>query len=256
MSIRGVLLDLSGVLYVGNKLLPNALESMDLLRKLEIPHCFITNTTRSTRNNLLISLAKKGIDIPEDSLFTAPLAAQQYIKNHNLTPFLLIHPDLHPEFSEFTGQQYDAVLLGDAGSAFTYENLNTAFRILLDGAKFIAMGDNRYFKEEAGFSLDAGPFVRALEFACQSSATVVGKPSKEFFLSAIKDFGCLPEQVVMIGDDVEADINGATAAKLQGILVQTGKYRDNDDQRITSPSTKIVKNIGDAVAWIAEQYSG
>ena len=146
-------------------------------------------------------------------------------------------------------------MLGDAGTGFTYENLNTAFRILLGGAKFIAMGDNRYFKEEDGFSLDAGPFVHALEYACKTNATVIGKPSKEFFLNAIKDFECSPDQVVMIGDDVEADVNGATAASLRAILVQTGKYRKNDEHRIADPSTKVAKDIGEAVAWIANEYS-
>ena len=255
MSIQGVLLDLSGVLYIGNKLLPNALQSIDLLRKLDIPHRFITNTTRRTRDDLLSSLSNKGLEIPKQQLFTAPLAARQFLIEHNLNPFLLIHENLYPEFSEFTDTNYNAVLLGDAGTGFTYENLNTAFRILLGGAKFIAMGDNRYFKEEDGFSLDAGPFVHALEFACETNAIVIGKPSKDFFSSAIKDFGCLPDEVVMIGDDVEADVNGATAARLQAILVQTGKYRENDDQRITDPSTKIAKDIGEAVSWIASEYS-
>ena len=236
-------------------MLPNALQSIDLLHKLDIPHRFITNTTRRTREDLLSSLSKKGLKIPKQQLFTAPLAARRYIIEHDLNPFFLIHQNLYPEFSGFTAKDYNAVLLGDAGTGFTYENLNTAFRILLGGAKFIAMGDNRYFKEEDGFSLDAGPFVHALEYACKTNATVIGKPSKEFFLNAIKDFECSPDQVVMIGDDVEADVNGATAASLRAILVQTGKYRKNDEHRIADPSTKVAKDIGEAVAWIANEYS-
>ena len=252
--VQGVLLDLSGVLYVGDKLLPNALQSLEILHRKSMPHRFITNTTRRTRNDLLKSLSVKGLDIPKQQLFTAPLAARQYIKDHNLNPYLLIHPNLLSEFTEFKQQNYNAVLLGDAGSSFTYETLNTAFRVLLNGAAFIAMGDNRYFKEEDGLSLDVGPFVRALELASDVKEKILGKPAKEFFLTAIKDFNCPPDQVVMVGDDVEADINGATAAGLQAILVKTGKYRADDDQRIRDPATRIAKHIEQAIDWISTEY--
>ena len=251
--INGVLLDLSGVLYVGNNLLPHALESLDVLEKQNIPLRFITNTTRSTRDNLLKSLSTKGLNISKEKLFTAPMAARQYIINHKLSPYLLIHPNLRPEFAKFKNQKFDTVLVGDAGQSFTYEAMNTAFRILLDGAEFLAMGDNRYFKEEDGFSLDAGPFVYALEFASVTKATILGKPKKDFFLEAIKDFNSSPEQVVMIGDDVEADINGASAAGLQAILVKTGKYREQDDQKIQDPTTRIVDHIGQAAEWICKE---
>lgn len=252
--VKGVLLDLSGVLYVGNKLLPNALLSLDLLNKKNIPLRFITNTTRSTRDDLLKKLSTKGLKIPIEQLFTAPLAARQYIKDHELNPYLLIHPDLRPEFSDFNNQIFDSVLVGDAGSSFTYQTLNTAFRILLNETKLLAMGDNRYFKEEDGFSLDAGPFVHALEYASGTNATILGKPAKEFFLAAIKQFHCDPNQVVMVGDDVDADVNGALSAGLQAILVQTGKYRSSDDQRIQNASTHIVADIGKAVDLIISEY--
>ena len=128
--------------------------------------------------------------------------------------------------------------------------MNKAFRILLNGNKLLAMADNRYFKEEDDFSLDAGPFVHALAFASGAKTTVIGKPSKEFFLAAIKDFDCTPNEVVMVGDDVEADVNGALSAGLQAILVKTGKYRDSDEQRIQDASANIVSDIGEAVELI------
>ena len=252
--VKGVLLDLSGVLYIGNKLLPNALSSVNSLNKQNIPIRFITNTTRSTRDDLLKKLSNKGLKIPKEQLFTAPLAAHQYIKAKKLTPYLLIHPNLRPEFSDFYNENFDSVLLGDAGLEFTYEKLNKAFRILFEGAPLYAMGDNRYFKEEDGISLDAGPFVHALEYACGARATVLGKPAKEFFLQAIKDFHCTPDQVVMVGDDVDADVNGALFAGLQAILVQTGKYRPPDNQRIQDSSTQVVADIGEAVNLIMSKY--
>ncbi len=251
--VKGVLLDLSGVVYIGKKLLPNALASIELLKKHNLPVRFITNTTRSTRNEILDKLIAMGLNIEKQQLFTAPLAALQYLQDNKLNPYLLIHPNLYPEFSDLNHQNFDSVLVGDAGQSFTYENLNTAFRILFDGATLIAMGDNRYFKDEEGFNLDAGPFVHALKYASGANATILGKPAKEFFLTASRDFHCTPDEVVMVGDDVDADVNGALTAGLQAILVQTGKYRTTDDQHIQNSSARIAADIGAAVDMIISQ---
>ncbi len=252
--IKGVLLDLSGVIYIGDHLIEGALKAINKLHANHIALRFITNTTRSTRTAIVTKLASMNLDIPKDQIFTAPMAAKSYAKENNLHPYLLIHPNLLPEFSEFDDQNFDSVLLGDAGSSFTYESLNKAFRILFTGKPLIAMGENRYFKEADGFSLDAGPFVRALETASGINAIVLGKPAKEFFLQAIKDFNCSPKQVVMVGDDVEADVNGALSAGLQSILVQTGKYRSSDDQLIQNASARIASDIGTAVDMILNEH--
>ncbi|WP_287323374.1 HAD-IA family hydrolase, partial [Mesorhizobium sp.] len=84
---------------------------------------------------------------------------------------------------------------------------------------------NRTFRDADGeLSLDAGPFVAALEFASLKRATVLGKPSSEFFLSALASMDCPPDQAIMVGDDAEADIAGALSAGLSGaLLVRTGK---------------------------------
>ncbi len=252
--IKGVLLDLSGVVYIGDHLIEGALKAIHKLHANHIPIRFITNTTRSPHSAIITKLASMHLDIPKDQLFTAPVAAKRYVKENCLNPYLLIHPNLLPEFSEFFDQPFDSVLLGDAGSSFTYDSLNQAFRILFTGKPLIAMGENRYFKEADGFSLDAGPFVRALETASGVKAIVLGKPAKEFFLQAIKDFNCSPKQVVMVGDDVEADVNGALSAGLQSILVQTGKYRSSDDQLIKNTSARIATDISTAVDVILKEY--
>lgn len=252
MMIKGVLLDLSGVLYIGNQPLPGAIDAVQYLAKSGLPIRYITNTTRSPRSAILKKLAAMKLKVAQNELFTAPVAAHNYIKRNGLSPYLLLHADLLPEFSEFDRKNFDSVLLGDAGRGFTYEKLNEAFRLLFNGAPLLAMGDNRYFKEEDGFSLDAGPFLHALEMASGVKATVLGKPAKEFFLEAIQEFDCPPGEVVMVGDDVEADINGACEAGLQAILVQTGKYRSSDDQCIRNPGVRIAEHITQAVNWIAQ----
>lgn len=250
--IKGVLLDLSGVIYIGDHLIPGALKAVDQLHRNNLPIRFITNTTRSIRQSILDNLKRMGLSIEPAEVFTAPLAARDYIESRGLHPYLLIHPALMSDFAEVRDTPFDAVLVGDAGHEFTYANMNTAFRLLLEGAPLLAMGNNRYFKETDGFSLDIGPFVTALEYAAETQATILGKPAKTFFDAAVSALSCKAEETIMVGDDAVADVGGALSAGLQGILVKTGKYRADDENKIQQCGAHTVDDISAAVKWILE----
>lgn len=245
--IKGVLLDLSGTIYVGDELLPRAFEAVQRLHEANIPLRYITNTSRSPRRKILHKLLKMGFVVSEDEIFTAPVAMQDYLREHHLSPWLLAHPDIEEEFEEFINGRPNAVVLCDAAEAFTYDKLNQAFRVLLNGACLLAVGDNRYFKEDDGMSLDAGPFVRALEYASESEAIILGKPSPAFFHAATTQLGCLPGEVLMVGDDVFSDVNGALRAGLKAALVQTGKYLPGDERKIAAPGACFCSDLFDAV---------
>lgn len=248
--IRGVLLDLSGVLYIGNKPVPGAVEAVQQLSGAGIPIRYITNTTRKSSSAILKQLANMQFEVKPDELFTAPAAAKDYLEKNHLVPCLLIHPNLEDEFTEYKNNlDINAVLVGDAEDSFTYKKMNEAFRYIRDGATFLALGVNRYFRDGNQFSLDAGPFVKALEFASGQIPIVIGKPSREFYLSAVNSTGCDPEEVIMVGDDVESDVLGAVDAGLHGILVQTGKYSQGDEKKL-SANASLKKDISAAVDYI------
>lgn len=248
--IDGVLLDLSGVLHVGTKALPRAVTALQRLRNSGLPLRFVTNTTRSTRGVVGQAMRRLGFDIDDEEIFTAPRAGRAYIDAHGLRPLLIIHPGVEQEFAGVAQQQPNAVLVGDAGEAFDYRHLNRAFRLLMEGAPLLALGRNRYFRDDDGFNLDAGPFVAALEYAADVRATVLGKPAVEFYHSAVDALGCPPERVVMVGDDVDADVLGAAAAGLRGILVRTGKYRASDEVALDGVGTVACADLAAAVEWI------
>jgi len=248
--IRGVLLDLSGVLYQGDRALPGAVAAVERLRAASLPTRFITNITRKGSREVLGKLAAMGFDIAPDDLLSAPIAAHRYLEDRGLHPYFLVHPALEAEFADLVGDSPDAVLVGDAADGFTYAALNRAFRLLLDGAPLLAMGNNRYFREGDGLSLDIGPFVAALEYASGMTATILGKPAPAFFHAAVASLGCAPDQTVMVGDDALADVDGALAAGIAAILVQTGKYRPGDEDQITRPGAVVVPDVAAAVDWI------
>jgi len=248
--IRGVLLDLSGVLYQGDRALPGAVAAVARLRAVALPIRFITNITRQGSREVLRHLAAMGFEIPPQDLFSAPVAARRYLEERSLHPYLLVHPALENELADLAGDPPDAVLVGDAADGFTYAALNRAFRLLVEGAPLLAMGNNRYFREGDGLSLDIGPFVAALEYASGATATTLGKPAPAFFHTALESLGCAPDEAVMVGDDALADVDGALGAGIPAILVQTGKYRPGDEDQITHPGAVVVRDVAAAADWI------
>ena len=248
--IHGVLFDLEGVLYIGGHPLPGAREALLSLRAAEIPVRFITNSTRLTRSAIRNRLARMGLDVSLQHLFTPVVAARNYLIARKLTPHLLVHPDIRGEFADLMGGPPGAVLLGDASNTFDYEALNQCFRLLLDGLPLLSMGSNRYFREEHQLNLDIGPFMVALEYAAELEAVVLGKPSPEFFLAAVNSLNLPPQDVVMIGDDAEMDVCGALAAGLHGVLVRTGKYRSSDEAKVVPHGGRVFDDLDAVIDYI------
>lgn len=247
--LRTVLLDLGGVFYEGSRLIPGALEALARLRSSGLALRFVTNTTRQSRASLLQELTGRGLAIAEAELLTPAAAARDLLLSRGLRPLLLIHPDLAPDFAGLDTTNPNAVVVGDAGDHFSYAGLNQAFRLLQRGAPLLALGRNRYFQDGDGLSLDAGPFVAALEYAAGAQAELLGKPAPALFAAALRGPACQPAEAVMIGDDVEADVNGAIDAGLRGILVKTGKYRPGDESRL-KPGGTVADDIGAAVTML------
>ncbi len=250
--IKGVLLDLSGTVYLDDELLPGAVVAIERLHARHIPLRYLTNTSRRSRRTMVKKLRSMGLSIAEEDVFTAPRAVRDYLLEHQFTPWLLVHPEVEEEFADLVGEEPDAVVLGDAANAFSYANLNAAFRLLLDGARLLAVGDNRYFRERDGMSLDAGPFVAALEYATGCQAIILGKPSPAFFHAAASELGCRPQEILMIGDDVLSDVNGALKAGMKAALVRTGKYRPGDEQQICAPGACVCADLLEAVEGLVQ----
>jgi len=229
--LKAILFDISGVLHVDNHPIRGAVELIQQLRQQKIPLRFVTNTSRSTSEAILDSLTRMGFELTQADIFSAPVAVKQICERRGLRPYCLIHPELEPEFASLNQQDPNAVVIADAAERFDYAHLNKAFSLLINGAPLLGIGRNRYFKTAGSLQLDAGPFIQALEYAADTEAEILGKPAAGFFHAAVDSLGCRPEDVLMIGDDVEADINGAMEAGLQACLVRTGKYLPGDENK-------------------------
>lgn len=236
-SISAVFLDLSGVLYDGDKVITGAPEAVARLREGGLTLRFVTNTATKSRQQILDKLQQLGFQLTAEELFTAPDAALAYLRDHRLTPYALVHPNIKPEF-EFPGEP-DAVVLGDAREDLNYTNLNRAFRLAKAGCPLIAIGENKYFREGNNLCLDAGAFVHALAWAADVTPVIMGKPSVDFFAQVVASTGLEAQQCLMVGDDVLGDVEGALQAGLQARLVRTGKYQSDDEEKLNPPAQAL-----------------
>ena len=244
--IDALLLDLSGVLYDGDSIIPGALQAVERVQHSGLEVRFITNTSQKTRVNLLQHLRAFSFEVEQSQLFTAVDAARQWLQQRDLRPFCLVHENIEGEFADFEQRDPNAVLVADAAEGFNYRNLNRAFQLCMAGAPLLGVGYNRYFKSGDQLLLDAGAFIKAIEFGAAVEATIVGKPSGEFFRQVIASTSTRAGRALMVGDDVFGDVEGALHAGMQACLVRTGKYRAGDEEKI-SGDFHTVDSIEEAV---------
>jgi len=238
-SVRGILFDLDGVIYLGDQPIDGAVEALEWVRTQQIPHLFVTNTTSRPRTDLCRKLAAMGIAVDADRIISPPVAAVHWLHTHSDGPVALFIPEAtKAEFHSLTQWQEDSdervasVVVGDLGDDWDFARLNRAFQLLMQqpAPSLVALGMTRYWRTPKGLQLDAGPFVAALHYATGIEPVVTGKPAVAFFHSGAEALGIKPAQLLMIGDDIRGDIGGAQQAGLQTLLVQTGKFRPADLQ--------------------------
>jgi HAD superfamily hydrolase (TIGR01458 family) len=128
---------------------------------------------------------------------------------------------------------------------FAWGNLNRAFAELEGGAKLVCLHKNRWWQTGRGQLLDAGAFVVGLEYAAQTEASVVGKPSAAYFEAALAELGAGAGETTMVGDDVEADIGGAKALGMRAVLVRTGKFREQTLASADPQPDEVIDSLAD-----------
>jgi HAD superfamily hydrolase (TIGR01458 family) len=248
-GVKGVLLDLDGVLTTSGRPLPGAKEAIAALRGVGMPFKILTNTTSMTRRELLSQVRDVGLDLRCDELLTAGTATADYLRKHHegASCFLIAKRDLSEDFQgiEIVDTDADVVVIGGAEEGFTYAKLNRAFQMLMNGATLLAMHRGFYWQTDEGLMLDAGAFVRGLEEAAGVEAILVGKPARSFFDSAVDALGVPADQAVMVGDNVRSDVNGAQAAGLHGVLVRTGAFRPEQLERAERQPDAVIDSIAD-----------
>jgi HAD superfamily hydrolase (TIGR01458 family) len=227
-AVRGILLDIDGVLHVSMQPIAGATQTLDWLHRQGYRTGFVSNTTTLARTTLLQRLQEIGFPLAAETLVTAPVATANYIRQHypGKRCWVLTKGDTRADFAgiELVEADAEVVVIGGAEELLSYENMNRAFRMLMNGAVLLAMHTNRYWRTSEGLQLDSGPFVHALEVATGKQAIVLGKPHVAFFEQALQTIGVAAQEALMVGDDLENDVAAAQRVGMRAVLVCTGKH--------------------------------
>lgn len=236
LDVDALLLDIDGVLVTSWRALPGSVGAIAALRRADMPFRLLTNTTTHSRLGLAETLREAGFDFGPDEIVTAVTATASHLRSHHAGAKVYVLSDGDPR-EDLVGvdlvdaDDADVVVLGGGCEDFSYEAMNRVFRRLNDGAAFVAMHRNLYWRTSEGLQLDGGAFVAALESASGVTPVVCGKPSPAYFGAALGMLGVSPDRAAMIGDDIVNDVVGAQNAGLTGVLVRTGKFQPSDLDR-------------------------
>lgn len=225
------LFDLDGTLTVDGKALTGAGETLAWLKEHGYSVRICTNTTTMSQQTMSRRLHTAGLPIEANEIFSAPAAAIQYLRRQKVHSCLkLLSPDVKSDFSEFADSESNPeyIVIGDIGEAWDYALMARLFSLTLGGAKLIALHKGKHWLADGRLKLDIGAFITAIEYAADTTALVIGKPSAEFYGSALASIDREAHEVCMIGDDLINDVQGAQNCGIKGILVQTGKYRQDE----------------------------
>ncbi|XP_007935092.1 phospholysine phosphohistidine inorganic pyrophosphate phosphatase [Orycteropus afer afer] len=237
-GVRGVLLDISGVLYDGGAgdgtPIAGSVEAVARLKRSQLKVRFCTNESQRSRRELVELLRRLGFDVCEGEVTAPAPAACQILRARGLRPHLLIHHEQGVQ-SCLVPSEYLTTDVSTLQNSPLLELVPALIRTC------------RYYKEASGLMLDVGAYMKALEYACGIEAEVVGKPSPEFFTSALREMGVEAHQAIMIGDDIVGDVGGAQRCGMRALQVRTGKFRPSDEHHPEVQADGYVDNLAEAV---------
>lgn len=249
------LIDLDGVIYRGNELLPGAKEFIAWLERHNKKYLFLTNNSFASEEQVLEKLERLGIETDTSHLLSAGEAAVQHIARRfpGAMVYLVgeepLRDMLHTyklRVADVDAHTAEVVLVG-LDRTFDYKKLTGAVMAIRGGAHFITINRDALLPVVGGFLPGCGTMAAAIEAGCGVTPEVIGKPEPTLLQEAMHMLGSSPDETVMIGDGLEVDIRGGKAAGTHTLLVLSGKDSREDVERSAIQPEYIYEDIGAVV---------
>jgi len=245
----GFIIDMDGVIYHGNQLIPGVLEFIAWLERGKKKFLFLTNGNERSPRELQQKLARLGIQVGENHFYTSALATAAFLKSQQPGGSVFVIGE-----SGLTNALYDAgftmndinpdyVVVGES-KAYTYDKITHAIRLVLKGAKLIGTNPDVTGPTDQGLVPATGALVAPIELATGSKAYFVGKPNPLIMRHALKKLDCRREDAVIIGDRMDTDIIAGIESEIETVLVLTGVTAESDLKRFAYRPGHVLKNVG------------
>ncbi|OCB10797.1 HAD family hydrolase [Mycolicibacterium porcinum] len=267
MAIGGVLFDIDGVLVTSWQPIDGAAQTLRVLAENDIARSYLTNTTTRTRAQIADLLTAAGMDVAAHEVITAAALTAEYVRDRypGARCFLVNSGQIGEDMpgvdvvysSDFTGPAApdtpDVVLLGGAGPEYNHLTLSWVYDWMAQGVPVVAMHRSTSWTTTDGLRVDTGMYLIGMEETSGRKAIAVGKPAPEGFLAAANRLGVDPEEMYMIGDDLNNDVLAAQVVGMAGVLVRTGKFRQATLDRWAADEFAMQPNhVIDSVADLPE----
>lgn len=227
-----ILIDLDGVVYVGDKPTTGAKETIATLRAMGKSVIFLTNDPRSSSSEYAEKLKSMGIQATSNEVITSGMAIAFYIKEHyrldSGKAYVVGSPALKEEIKKVglklangeESKKANFVIVG-GHPGFNYEEMKLATIAIIGGAHFFGTNRDPLFPTSEGLIPATGAIVASIEYATGKKAITAGKPEPIMF-EAAKKLLSSQERIVIIGDRLDTDIAGGKRAGIATILILSG----------------------------------
>jgi NagD protein len=247
---QGLLIDMDGVIYGGDVMIPGADTFIKKLIQKDIPFNFMTNNSQRTPLEVVRKLKKMGIDVTPDHVYTSAMATGKFLASQkpNGTAYVLgeggLLTSLYDNGLTMVETDPDFVVLGE-GRNFTLEMVQRAVDMILEGAKFITTNRDPSPKKKGWANLGIAATTAMIEEATGIKAFVVGKPGPVMMRSARKALGLETAETTVIGDTMSTDIQGGVQMGYKTILVLSGVSKKEDLIKYAFKPDLVVNSVND-----------
>lgn len=248
MTLRGLILDMDGVLWHGDAALPGLSELFRTLEQLNLPFVLATNNATKTVGQYVEKLGRFGVQVAPNQILTSPSATSGFLQKRypaGTNVYVVGEVGLRETLFDAgfrvvgpaeirAGERAGVVVGGLVTSSLSYDLLAYASLLVRGGAAFVATNFDATYPSELGEVPGAGAMLSVIVTATGVTPTVIGKPYPAMFEGALRRLGTTAAETLMVGDRLETDIDGAHTAGLQTALVLTGvsKRKDIGDRQL------------------------
>lgn len=268
-NINGFIFDLDGTIYLGESILPGAVELISRLREQGKKAIFVTNKPLKPRQEYAAKLSHLGIPTPPEDVITSSYVLGCHLLKTlpDLNYYVIGEENLRQEFRDYGlhiqneyVEQDDQNVIDPTGidavivafdRTLNYRKINTAYQALLHGARFFATNPDKACPMPGGGIPDAGATIAALEYISGKKLELLaGKPSKLMMDVAMQSLKLPSNQCIMIGDRLETDIRmGNVAGMLTAVVLTGDATRIQAEQCIPKPDL-ILNNVGELLKYL------
>lgn len=244
------LTDMDGVLVREDTAIPGAAELLELWEARGQEYLVLTNNSIYTPRDLAARLARSGLHVAEENLWTSALATAQFLKNQNAGSRAYVIGEaglttaLHEAGFVLTDTDCDYVVLGETRT-YSFEAITKAIRLILNGARFISTNPDTTGPSPEGPMPATGSVAALITAATNLHPYVVGKPNPMMFRSALNQIGGHSETTAMMGDRMDTDIVSGMEAGLRTVLVYSGVTAPQDVERFPFRPTLALDSVAD-----------